>query len=379
MAIQRQLSPRMKVVHSIKKWIEDGELSHGEAIPSERTLSERLHVQRPTIRRALRILEKEGVVQTLGPRTRIVAERNEPMAHSIVIASLAKDVTQGKKNGAGWTAAMVTAAMEAVVGGGFNMMLLHPERGTEESLRQIISGCPSGVVIPELTDKYDLHLRCSQMISAAGIPLVVYGGSPELENLDRVVSDHEQGAYELTRLLIERGRKRIVMLFDCTAEWYWVQGRIAGYKRAMAEAGLPALPFVSYSFGALTSPPWTREYLDEQARFVVVALLDYLGPLAKGPPVDAIMLSSDGSFAPVAAACRLLGATPGKEVDIVGYDNYWLESWEHKVEAAGPLATMDKQNIQIGTELVNLLVDRIEGKLPAEPQVRVVRPKLVLY
>ena len=57
-------------------------------------------------------------------------------------------------------------------------------------------------------------------------------------NVDTVRCENEVGAYRLVRLLIELGHRHIAILSGpmgvSTAE-----DRLAGYQRAMAEAGVP--------------------------------------------------------------------------------------------------------------------------------------------
>ena len=90
------------------------------------------------------------------------------------------------------------------------------------------------------------------------------------------------------------------------------------------------------------------------------------------------MAPSDGLIFPLAAACRLCGRQVHEDVALVGYDNYWAESPERSFDPTVPLVTVDKQNRRMGEELVRLLVDRSQGKLPAEPQDRLVQPELVV-
>ena len=54
----------------------------------------------------------------------------------------------------------------------------------------------------------------------------------------------------------------------------------------------------------------------------------------------------------------------------------WKRSFT--LEPAGPQATMDKQNAEIGRQLVSLLVDRIEGRIVDGPVCRTVKPQLIL-
>jgi len=91
-----------------------------------------------------------------------------------------------------------------------------------------------------------------------------------------------------------------------------------------------------------------------------------------------VMLASDGEVPPAAAACRLLGKRPREDVYLVGYDNYWSGTPWRPFEACGPQATVDKLNYQCGQEMVRLLMERVQGRLPGAKQCRVIEPKLVV-
>ena len=108
-------------------------------------------------------------------------------------------------------------------------------------------------------------------------------------------------------------------------------------------------------------------------------LVGYLAEhLTASEPLDALMVHSDGDCFVTAAACRMCGRTPNRDVAVVGYDNYWVETPDREWEACAPMATVDKRNAELGGELVRLLLSRIAGELPATPQRRVVTPQLIV-
>lgn len=81
-----------------------------------------------------------------------------------------------------------------------------------------------------------------ELIHKQGTPVVVIDRRvPPDTDVDVVRCENEDGAYRLVRLLIELGHQRIAILSGpmgvSTAE-----DRLAGYQRAMAEAGLPPDP-----------------------------------------------------------------------------------------------------------------------------------------
>lgn len=65
------------IAHRLQEMIRTGELKEGEKIPSQRVLSERLKVSRPTLREALLTLETLGLVKTLPARGTFVVRPDE--------------------------------------------------------------------------------------------------------------------------------------------------------------------------------------------------------------------------------------------------------------------------------------------------------------
>lgn len=381
-------APRATTVRRIREWVETGVLVQGMPLPSERALSTRLSVSRETVRRALEVLTRDGLIKAVGPRTRLVTNQPGPrsaaargvLAHSIAV--LAPEVRAEEvihKRQPGWIFHFTQGAHEEISAQGYNLISIHPGRLTDADLRRVIDGRPTGVVCPEvLGNTVSARQKWLQTLSAAGIPIVVYGNMPDIQSYDRVASDHDAGGYALTRWLLERGCRRPAMFFSSDPDTYWVRGRRSGYERAMTEAGLPPLPTIPFA----STPDLTdrRELFERSRRLLAGYLVEHVRPDALGGPVDALLLESDGLAYPAAAACRLLGRNPGSDILLAGYDHYAMDmAWERQVEPVGPAVTMDKRNTASGRELVRLLLDRCQGKLPDAPQLRLVPPELVVY
>lgn len=64
------------IARRLQEMIRTGELKKGEKIPSQRVLSERLKVSRPSLREALLTLETLGLVRTLPARGTFVVDRD---------------------------------------------------------------------------------------------------------------------------------------------------------------------------------------------------------------------------------------------------------------------------------------------------------------
>ena len=65
-----------EIYEQIRQLILDGEIQPGERLPSERSMMEMMHRSRPTIREAMRMLEREGYIQTVAGRGSFVGRRS---------------------------------------------------------------------------------------------------------------------------------------------------------------------------------------------------------------------------------------------------------------------------------------------------------------
>lgn len=368
--------PQARVIRSLRQWIEEGTYDGGQPLPSEQRLSEQLGVSRGTVRRALAILDDEGVVAQRNGRTRMVptqsnggigvSERGGLMHHVIAVLTDSSETPQHKQGG--WLEYVTAGALSAIQEAGWHGLSLHPARLQGAEVSRILADPPAGVVVTDLP--LNLMGTLLKGLHKAGTSVVFYGDLPDYADFDRVTSDHEAGAYAVTRFLIEKGRRRILQTATEPATGYWYVGRRAGYERAMREANLEILPM-------LTTPELRAQNsgeFEKNARHLAGYLVEHLTSENR---VDAIMASTDADVYGLAAACRVFGQIPNQDVWIAGYDNYWAEWPTRQFEETAPIVTVDKSNAEIGAALVELALARIEGHLPAQPQRRVVAPRLV--
>ena len=375
------VSPRLRVVQSLKAWIRDGVLAPNEALPAERVLSERLSVSQATVSRALAVLERERVIHTVS-NSRFVANRayGSPVLRqtglmSNVVAVAAPEKLSPYHHFGGWSDFITVGVMEELQAAGLHALTLNPERLDMDETNRLLADRPMGVIFPEVEGHQSPPYELADRLLAGGVPVVVYAGEDERSRrFDRLYSDHAAGAYLLTQWLLAQGRRRIVQM-GLAEDSYWMRQRRDGYVRAMREAGLAPLPSVS-----MIAPPameGLRE--DDAASFHLHYATGVLAAVIQSPDCpDAIMASSDGFVPGIARAIKVFGKVPNRDIAIVGYDNYWEDSWLHKHEPVPPMATVDKRNVEMGRELVRLFQDRLSGKLPPEPQSRVVEPRMII-
>jgi len=367
-----------QAIRTLRRQIEDGTLGPGQILPAERPLCQSLNVSRMTLRGALAWLEREGVIERNHGR-RQVAFSNGAAATAAVsetVAMVTKLQDPGVHPVQGDLLSIDSGAIEEAQKAGWHLLLLNPASLTRNQMRQLPRHAPQGVVIGGVTADYWMHREYfSEWIGR--LPLAVNSDDPMWESCDRVVSDHENGAFALTQWLLGRGHRRILPLWRRpTDSTYWSRARLAGFRRAMREAGIkPLEPLVVPAPAPEEMPAAVEALFDYHRRLMAGHLIERLHGPAKA---DALMVISDTEALRAAAACQLLGVRPNEDVAIVGYDNFWPVSPERDLAPTVPLATVDKHNDQTGRELMRLLLDRIRGRLGPAPQLRLVPPTVMV-
>ena len=295
------------------------------------------------------------------------------------VAILRRDLVQAEPfRHTGAAKAVEAAVTETLRASGRHVLSLHTGSLQSGVLDRLVAECPCGVIADHETAMLPEGLQALQRLAAEGSMVVVNGDMPGVEKFDRVVSDHSHGSYCLTRWLLQQGYRRILRVWEDIGPHYWLTARNEGFERAMREAGLePGQPlYVKCLTDAVDQEyPCAGEVFELRSR-------QYAGFLAdvalRDPLPEVLVAMNDVSMLLVARALRILGRTPGREIDVVGYDNFWPHSKDRRFESYAPLATVDKRNNVIGERTAELLLARLENKLPPQPQRILVEPELVV-
>ena len=368
-------SPRSKAMAAVRSMIDSGVLAPGSMLPPERDLAASLNVSLSTLQRALQLLEAEGAILRRGARTRLVAKpagmNNELLSGTVLV--IAEDsLPINDPTVYGWAGYVAAGSLSEISKRQLHAVVLNPNDLTDERLDRLLASGVSGLILPELDHFEKSFPGWAKRAIDANIPVVVFGDEDALRTFDRVVPDHESGAYELTKWLLSKGRQAPHILFSPDQPKGWVTARHKGYEKAMREAGLDAFPPLLYPTLSCTGVSEGGLF---QIRTQVIAG-GLLRLLHDNIPVDALLATTDGDIPAVASAVKLLGKKPNADIALVGYDDYWDQSPSRDEDNTPPLATINKNNLNIGRELVRLLLERRNGKLPPEPQLRLVAPTL---
>ena len=386
MAALRSKKTRVdEVKNGIIAHIGGGDWLPGERVPAETELAQRLGVSRKTVRKALLELAAEGIILDHGRSGRFVAHPHaNPTAESageaggeLYLLSAGREIPLAVP--AGSLAAFDLGVISRAMARGLSISCLHPERFDPQQWCAIHARHGAGLVVGANVMLNSRVYAPLQAGTGARSAVCVCGEEEGMRCFDRVCFDHRQGGYLLTQHLLRAGCRRILPLGG--GDFDWLRERDGGYLAALAESGVGALRRVRYAEKTLRDDGADRggkgepENLRARAREITQALRR---AGARAGSFDALLLVTDALVFPAILACREMGLEPGRDVRLAGYDGYWQTCWELKHTGCGPEITVDKNNFRAGGTALDLLLLRLEGKLPPAPQRVVIAPELLI-
>ncbi len=236
---------------------------------------------------------------------------------------------------------------------GYNVILCNSDRSLEKErayLDMLISKRVDGLIYMTV----DIHTEQLRPLLEHNIQTVVF--DREYEGFDALLLDNFQGGYDATRHLTELGHRRIACISGPDLRTR-SQGRVVGYEQALSDAGLspdPELVLVG---------DWTYQGGQEIA---------YRMFQLSSPPT-AIFACNDAMAIGVISFLHERGLRVPEDVSVVGFDNVSLSAF-----SSPPLTTLATPILEVGQCICEMLLDRINGQLPPEPQRITIRAELLI-
>lgn len=241
-----------------------------------------------------------------------------------------------------WSAEVMRGIADSGFAQGYHLMIYAMSEDVREMcLNAVYSGLLEGLII--LAPYKDEPLL--KELSDAKIPLAVVGGHQVYgEKMVAVDADNKMGGYIATRHLIEQGHRRIAHLHGAL-NIPNAYDRLQGFRRAMEEARLPVAPELQIETGFL-----------EQTAYEATCRL-----LQLPEPPTAILAANDVAAIGVLRAVKEANLRVPQDVAIVGYDGTPFTQLTEP-----PLSTVEQPASEMGRVSARLLIDIIEGRIPAE-------------
>lgn len=236
---------------------------------------------------------------------------------------------------------------------GFSVMFCNTDESKEDEAEYV------NVLVQKQVDGLLLVPASSSSESAAflqdrGVPFVVLDRRLSGIQVDTVRGDSEQGAYELTRHLLELGHQYIAILSG-PPEVSTAADRITGHRRALEEAGQAIGPVYYSTF-------------THQGGYQIVQQA-----LETRPRPTALFAANNLIAFGALRALRHLGLRVPEDLSLVTFDDL------PPPIVVDPFLTVAVQPAyEMGRQATLLLLDRLAGKGAAEPQEIILPIELIV-
>jgi DNA-binding LacI/PurR family transcriptional regulator len=352
------VSPRLDatLVVQIKEqltWlIASGQIQPGDILPSVRSMASRLSVNLHTVRSAYQKLESQGLVETRqGVGTRVLPYDPQlfMQASSAIRSNMVGIILPDMNNP---IYGQFVRGVEHIARPEHTLLLvcdMHDE--IEEGLlyfQKLSEKKVDGILAVSFSLSEHLPISGSQPEIASGVMPIVTVDWSEGDGYN-VVSDQESGAYQAVRHLVEHGHRRIGRINYSMGQPSVLQTK-AGYRRALAEAGIEADPALSVDVHGFLVPAGA-----EGARKL----------LSLDQPPSAIFAASDLMAVGALRAIKARGLHVPRDIALVGIDDI-----PNMDLIDPPLTTVSLPAFEMGRQAMQMLSCLISGKQPAHSNVR---------
>ena len=290
----------------------------------------------------------DGAIQQLGYVPNTLA-RSLRLSQTNTLALVLTDITNPF-----WTT-VARGVEDAASDAGFNLILCNTDESKVEQdkyLKVLLQKRVDGVLL--------VPVRCTretvQVILNQNVPLVVLDRHIPGVEIDSVRCDSEGGGYDLVRLLITQGHRQIVMLSGPQGVSS-ADDRVAGYQRAMAEAGLDR-QIESIFYGEFT----------QQSGYTMMQQA-----LAAAPRLSAVFAGNNFITIGAFKALRDAGLEVPENIALVGFDDLPVAL------VIDPFFTVASQPAyQMGKQATELLLARIAGQAPPQYQEIILPTEIIV-
>jgi LacI family transcriptional regulator len=236
-----------------------------------------------------------------------------------------------------------------------NFILCNTEEDTEKErmyLDVLLEKKVDGLIVAPAGGNVDYFAE----LVASGLPLVFVDRSLPGIACDCVMIDNREASRRITSHLIELGHRRIVLV-KALLKADTIEDRIAGFRDALATAGLPFDP----------------ENIIESRSDIEAATFAGLRLLDRGPLPDAIYATNNFMTLGIMRALAQRDIECPRDVALAGFDDFpWATAFRPR------LTVIAQPAYTTGREATNLLFERMQKRAPAQPVRLVLKPSLLI-
>lgn len=323
----------------------------GSLLPGEHEIAAQYNLSRGTIRRALSILEVEGLLNRQPGRGTLILPPSVRTGNSRPKVAIVWTMLR-------WMGMDMFSALEEQLSAANCEIIFRSSQHDHEKESEILTGLLNSdvdaIVLYSTGHPDNNHLLQQLQNQGKKVVLLDRFVLDQSDTLGWVTSENEQGAYELTRHLIELGHKRIAMIIRTPEHQLervsTLVERENGYLKAINEAGLEKILMKE----CCIFDESRDEYGQEVIEFII----------SQQP--TAIFFHNDASAYRMYAVLNQNGIRVPQDISIAGFDG--LELFSDLLSFS--LTTVEQDFYGLGQEVGKLVLSLIQD---SDCQVRHIR------
>ncbi len=347
MSALKRLPTYVLLAERIKaEWISRPDVKIGDRLPTQFELQKMLGVSRPTIAKAVALLEAEGLVEsrqgsgvylrsapTTATRTRLISFIAPRSNASLVLRAYYGIERRARQRGY----QLLMASSEDDV------------RHEEDLVEQHLQAGAQGVILYPVT-RFRHQLSQDYLLRRwREVPIVLFDIGYEEWQRPMVLFDNYRLGYEMTQALLAHGRRRIAFLHlnpDCLHRS--IHERREGWLAAMQDAGIAVPP--SY-LNWIDFTDRLHMLSSSVAEEIAVRLMQL------SPQPDALIAWEDNTAVPIIRALQKMGVNVPEQVCVVGFDDLETSRFFHPA-----FPTSQPDFARLGEIAVEVLDEWLSGK-----------------
>ena len=341
----------VRLANQLRQSIRSGEYATTQALPSERSLCTTTGFSRTTVRRALQILEREGVVERIsGSGTFVHASRLTQTAQptlGLVVPNFANP----------YYGLMADAIVQQAKTENYQLLVSRSNYDGDTEAHHLFDYAENAAVkgVLVVPSWQEPPLEAYHRLGKKQIPYVFLSRDQTGIDADLVISDRKTGALDVVRHLIGLGHYEIAYIRGIPPE---IDLHYAGYAQALREAEIAEDPR-----RVVSVPAGHEDAGREGVRYLIEANV----------PFTAIFARNDLTAVGVLQELVRREVAVPTSVSLVGFDNIPIAA-----HLQPPLTTVNTSVHEMGRLAVSLLLDRIEGRYTGPSRQVLIRTQLLL-